>query len=79
MQQRNIVFVDMQQFVLRPVHMTQIPRVFSTIAHIKRAVLGFGALMFEKKLEIGSIEKLQKDLLILRDETVEWQIQATEM
>lgn len=75
MQQRNIVFVDMQQFVLRPVHMTQIPRVFSTIAHIKRAVLGFGALMFEKKLEIGSIEKL----LILRDETVEWQMQVMEI
>lgn len=72
--------VDMQQIVLRPVHMTQILHnayhVFSMIAHVKRAVLGFGALMLEKKLEIGSIEKLQKDLLILSDETVEWQIQV---
>lgn len=49
------------------------------IACVKRAVLGFGALIFDKKLEIGSIEKLQKDLLILSDETVEWQIQVMEM
>lgn len=49
------------------------------IAGIKRAVLGFGAVMFEKWLEIGSIEKLHKDLLILRDETVEWHIQMMEM
>lgn len=84
LQWRNIVSVDVQQFCAETcLHNTDLARctshVFSMIACVKRAVLGFGALVFEKKLEIGSIEKLQKDLLILSDETVEWQIQAMEM
>lgn len=49
------------------------------IAHIKRAALGFGAVMFGRKLEIGSVEKLQKNLLILSDEIGEWQTQVMEM